>query len=172
MHLIRTSTPSMRFRAELYNFFGVRLLISLSGICTPDGFAPAAVRLLRSYKMSAEEFDPNRHLSGAHALAAGQAVDSLIPSKSRAEFSNYHREDITFSLITRRSLKIDLNCIGTEYTPATDEDQLNLATLRLAQVMNVAFGGHMSMDDRDALDKTWRCGMKHCQTDFSPILSP
>ncbi|RMZ31184.1 hypothetical protein D0859_04729 [Hortaea werneckii] len=132
------------------------------------GIALAAVCLLRSYEILAEDFDPNRHLSGAYALAAGQGLDLGTPSILRAGFFNYLREDITFSLITRQPLKLDSKRLDIEYDPVTDEDQLNVATLHLARIVNTAFGGWLTADNSNALQSRLEQWHDSLPTHFRP----
>ncbi|KAI7256278.1 hypothetical protein KC343_g3489 [Hortaea werneckii] len=154
IHLSRTKVPSLQARAETHHARCVQLLIELSGeqVKALGGIALAAVCLLRSYEILAEDFDPNRHLSGAYALAAGQGLNLSTPSILRAGFFNYLREDITFSLITRQPLKLDSKRLDIEYDPVTDEDQLNTATLHLARIVNTAFGGQLTADNSYVLE--------------------
>ncbi|RMZ10463.1 hypothetical protein D0860_03830 [Hortaea werneckii] len=154
IHLSRTKAPSLQARAERHHARCVQLLIELSGeqVKALGGIALASVCLLRSYEILAEDFDPNRHLSGAYALAASQGLDLSAPSILRAGFFNYLREDITFSLITRQPLKLDSKRLDIEYDPVTDEDQLNVATLHLARIVNTAFGGQLTADNSHVLE--------------------
>lgn len=148
IHLSRTTSPSLRLLhvAERHHSRCVDLLIGLSDehVRLSDGIALAAVCLLRSYEILAEETDPNRHLSGAYALAASQPVSFGMHGLARAGFFNYLREDITFSLMNRQPLKTDLSGVRTAYTAVTDEDNLNAAALHLAQIINTALGGKMT----------------------------
>ena len=141
IHLSRTNAPSMKSTAEKFHSRCVTLLLALNenDIEARDGTTLAAVCLLRSYEILAEDFDPNRHLSGAFALAANNARSLYEPSLSRAGFFNYLREDITFSLINRCPLKIDLSTIAIPTEARNDEDQLNVATLYLADTINRVF---------------------------------
>lgn len=140
-HLGRTRAPSVQRKAEEHHAECVKLLISLSdeSLRALDGIALAAVCLLRSHEILAEDLDPNRHLRGAYALAASPSLDPTAPSLFRAGFFNYLREDITFSLITRQPLKLGSSKLSIHYSAATDEDQLNLAALHLARIVNAAF---------------------------------
>lgn len=161
IHQSRTGVPSLQSKADQHHARCVQLLINLGDdeVRAPDGVALAAVCLLRSYEILAEDFDPNRHLSGAYALAASQHVDFSIPSLSRAGFFNYLREDITFSLMTRKPLKLDSERIDTFYPAVTDEDQLNVASLHLARIINVAFSNGLSQNEGEFLSEQlekWR----------------
>ncbi|TKA27069.1 hypothetical protein B0A50_05260 [Salinomyces thailandicus] len=155
IHLSRTTTPSLRTKAERHHTRCVQILITLTNdeVRALEGIALAAVCLLRSYEILAEELDPNRHLRGAYALAASQHIDFAAPSLARAGFFNYLREDITFSLITRQPLKLDSDSIASHYVAVTDEDQLNVVALHLARTVNVAFGGGLSVDGARAMDE-------------------
>lgn len=57
----------------------------------------------------------------------------------KAGFFNYLREDITFSLMNRRTLKIDLANMQIPDKAVDDEDQLNIAALYLAEAINFRF---------------------------------
>ncbi|KAK4574116.1 hypothetical protein LTR86_001877 [Recurvomyces mirabilis] len=143
VHLSKTGVATARTTAEQYHGQCVRILIGLAEreIATGNANTLAAICLLRSYEILAEDVDPSRHLSGAYALAGSQPIDLGRPSLLRAGFFNYLREDITYGLINRCALKLDLNNINaSSYGVATDEDQLNVVTLVLADIINYAFG--------------------------------
>lgn len=120
----------------------MKLLICLSDedIRSDEGYYLAAVCTLRSYEILAEDFDPNRHLSGAFALSAASSIAMDRPSLRKGGFFNYLREDITFSLMNRRVLKIDLTAMRVPETGLDDEDQLNIGALYLAEAINFKFG--------------------------------
>lgn len=135
-----------RATAERYHTASVQHLLQLQpgDVAITDGVALAAVCLLRSYEILAEgasgRADPNRHLTGAYALADAQTVPSFgVPSLRRAGFFNYLREDITYGLMQRCPLKIENTKLCEVYRPMTDEDQLNCVTLVLAEVLNCCF---------------------------------
>lgn len=138
----------MRGTAEFYHSSCVEHLLSLNetSVQSRGDVTLAAVCLLRSYEILAEDFDPNRHLSGAHAIASCQDLDLQTSSLYRAGFFNFLREDITFALVNQCPLKIDSEKLKGTYTPLTDEDQLNVVTLILGQAINASFG-----DDRPTL---------------------
>ncbi len=146
VHERRTSkSPAAAAIAHTFHEDCVKRLIDLDPT-HPDydsGHALAAVCLLRSYELLAENSDPNRHLSGAHALASSCSVDMRHSSLMRAGFYNYLREDITYSLINRCLLKLDRRSITSPQLPslgaADDEEQLNIASVFLAQVINEVF---------------------------------
>ena len=141
IHLSKTTTTSRRGIAERHHEKCVRLLIGLQekDVEAEDGITLAAVCLLRSYEILGEEFDPNRHLSGAFALAMNRSHNLHQPSLARAGFFNFMREDITYSLINRCPLKIDME--GMDVFEANDDEyQLNVATLHLAKAINQTFG--------------------------------
>ena len=146
IHLSRTRVSSAASTAEHFHSHCVRLLIALKeddGLIG-EGIALSAICLLRSYEILAEDFDPNRHLSGASALAAFSSLHAEKTSLMRAGFFNYLREDITFSLMNRCPLKIDLGIITIPSTATNDEDHLNIATLHLAGAINIVFGQNTS----------------------------
>ncbi|KAF2173399.1 hypothetical protein M409DRAFT_15683 [Zasmidium cellare ATCC 36951] len=137
-----TAVGSMRTTAEFYHSSCVEHLLSLddTAVQSEGDVTLAAVCLLRSYEILAEDFDPNRHLSGAHAIASGQSLDLRSASLHRAAFFNFLREDITFALMNKCPLKIDPEKLKGEYTSVSDEDQLNIVTLILGQSINACFG--------------------------------
>ena len=172
VHLSCTGKPSIRSTAERHHTDCVRLLIDLNqdDVYPEDGIILASVCLLRSYEILAEDFDPNRHLSGAYALATGGSPDIGKPSLWRAGFFNYLREDITFSLINRCPLKIDLSSIAIPDVAVDDEDQLNVAALYLASAINLVFDGDGS--GTYTISKTqgfwrWRASLP---TQFTPYI--
>ena len=150
VHCSRTGIAGLRPIAEQYHALCVELIIALDDVAIQSdrGTALAAVCLLRSYEILAEDSDPNRHLAGAYALAAGRSVTGACPSLVSAGFFNYLREDITFSLINRTPLKLDTTVYATHDLAAeqtahtngsTAENYLNLVTLILADTINLAF---------------------------------
>lgn len=162
----------MRKAAEDYHGRCVKLLIDLkeTEIRSEDGTALAAVCLLRSYEILAEETDPNRHLSGAYALASSQSVDFGTPTLLRAGFFNFLREDITFSLMRQTPLKMDLTGIDTStYVPRSDEDQLNIVTLLLAGVINEAFSASPIPERLATLETQLRAWQASLPKDFEPF---
>lgn len=143
IHKSRTGTASAKSTAEHFHGHCVRLLIGLNAESrdASDGAALAAVCLLRSYEILAENSDPNRHLVGAYALAAAQPLNLAESSMARAGFFNYLREDITYSLIHRLPLKLDLRDVDEDsYVVTNDEDQLNVASILLGKVINSTWG--------------------------------
>ena len=159
IHLSRTTTPSMRSTAEKFHEQCVSILIKLSDHDVENdlGATLASVCLLRSYEILGEELDPNRHLSGAFALAANNLPNQHESSFARAGFFNYLREDITFSLIHRCPLKIDVSHLTSPSEVQSDEDQLNAATLFLARAINYVFGNADSGDSNAELERDlWR----------------
>lgn len=140
IHLSKTTSPHLVQEAETHHEKCVKLLIQLKqqDIEAENGITLAAVCLLRSYEILGEEFDPNRHLSGAFALAINRSHNLREISLARAGFFNFMREDITFSLINRCLLKLDIKDIDVPEA-SSDEDQLNVATLYLAKVINHVF---------------------------------
>ncbi|KAK4497754.1 hypothetical protein PRZ48_010407 [Zasmidium cellare] len=142
IHFSCIANVSMRTTAEAYHSSCVEHLLSLdeTAVRSEGDVTLAAVCLLRSYEILAEDFDPNRHLSGAHAIASGQSLDLQSPSLCRAAFFNFLREDITFALMNNCPLKIDPEKLRGSYTPVSDEDQLNIVTLILGQAINASFG--------------------------------
>ena len=140
IHLSKTTSPHLLREAEIRHEKCVKLLIHLKqqDIEADDGVTLAAVCLLRSYEILGEDFDPNRHLSGAFALAVNRSHSLREISLARAGFFNFMREDITFSLINRCPLKLDMMDIAVA-DARCDEDQLNVATLYLAKAINHAF---------------------------------
>lgn len=149
IHRSCTGATSFRATAERYHSICIEHLINLDESATPSskGVALAAVCLLRSYEIPAEDFDPNRHLQGAYALSEGSRIEFQLPSLLRAGFFNYLREDITYALINRCTLKIDPSRLRQAYEPATDEDQLNVFTLLLGRTINAAFGRDRTLED-------------------------
>jgi hypothetical protein len=142
IHLSKTTTASLRPIADGHHEKCVKFLINLKedDVEAEDGITLAAVCLLRSYEILGEEFDPNRHLSGAFALAMNRSHNLHQPSLARAGFFNFMREDITYSLINRCPLKIDVDDMDI-FEANNDEDQLNVATLHLAMAINQTFEG-------------------------------
>jgi hypothetical protein len=141
----KTRAPSAAMIAGRFHDNCVKRLIDLDPKHPSymTGHALAAVCLLRSYELIAEDSDPNRHLSGAYALATNNKVNMSESSLFKAGFFNYLREDITYSLMNRCPLKIDLGTITipcTAESAVDDEDQLNIASLFLADAINVTFG--------------------------------
>lgn len=160
IHLSGTKAPSMRTIAEKYHSDCISQLISLNerDVLSEEGCVLAAVCLLRSYEILAEDFDPNRHLNGAYALAATGSLARDMPSLRRAGFFNYLREDITFSLMNTCKLKIDLNDVSIPDQEMSDEDTLNIATIHLGNTINLMFQPDPSQRDaKRALDclETW-----------------
>ena len=158
IHVSCTTKPSAGRVAERYHGHCVRLLISLQDDDTrlEDGIVLASVCLLRSYEILAEDFDPNRHLSGAYALAAGGNLPAGKTWLWRAAFFNYLREDITFSLINRCPLKMDLDNVVVPMRGADDEDQLNVAALHLANAINTVFvNGRSSRMKASDAERFW-----------------
>ena len=160
IHLGKTTIASLRAVAEKHHEKCVKLLIGLKedDVEAEDGITLAAVCLLRSYEILGEEFDPNRHLSGAFALAMNRSHDLHQPSLARAGFFNFMREDVTYSLINRCPLKVDVENMDI-FGASDDEDRLNVATLYLAKAINVTFGGTTTNAATTMLEsfETW-CG--------------
>lgn len=151
IHSNCTANASTRSTAEVYHSSCVEHLLSLNETAVQsEGDATlAAVCLLRSYEILAEDFDPNRHLSGAYAIASGQNLDLQSASLRRAAFFNFLREDITYALMNHCALKIDPEKLEGAFDPVTDEDQLNIVTLILGQAINTIFGEANSAVPRD-----------------------
>lgn len=150
IHISLTSVATVRTAANFYHSRCIKLLIALSEaeVQAADGVPLAAACLLRSYEILAEDADPNRHLSGAYALAANVPIAVSERCLLRAGFFNYLREDITFSLMNRQPLKIDTSSIPTVYDAVEDEDHLNVISLHLARIINEAFATAWTDSDR------------------------
>lgn len=142
IHLSRTTRSNLKLTADIFHSRCVHLLISLTEeeVKSSGGVALAAVCLLRSYEILAEESDPNRHLSGAYALATSSPLEFAAPSLMRSALFNYLREDITYSLKVRQPLKMDLKSYRSSYIATSDDDELNIVTLILADTINTCFG--------------------------------
>ena len=160
IHLSTTTTQSLKQTGERYHSGCVESLIGLKDDAYfEDGTALAAVCLLRSYEILAEEFDPIRHLSGAYALSTGSMPSMITPSLLRARFFNYLCEYITCSLINRCALQTDLGGIPIPDRALNDEDQLNVATLHLASAINRILGDGNTVEPRTEGDdrfSKWR----------------
>jgi hypothetical protein len=162
IHVSRTTMHIAKARAiaDQHHSRCVELLLTVqeNDVRSTTGVALAAVCLLRSYEILAEDIDPNRHLSGAYASSSANGP-ALMTSRPllRAGFFNYLREDITYSLINRQPLKMDLSVIGMNYVATTDEEQLNAITLLLARICNVCFAQQIAPDLSDLADalKVW-----------------
>ncbi|KIW93781.1 uncharacterized protein Z519_05096 [Cladophialophora bantiana CBS 173.52] len=139
MHKSRTCHAVPKLLAERHHAHCLRLLIGIteSAPAIKDGTALAATCLLRSYEILAEEEDPNRHLFGAFSLIP--PLSCVLPEEPllRAGVWNYLREDITFSLINRCPLKIEVGAL--DIVLRRDDDYANQITLLLARVINAAF---------------------------------
>lgn len=177
--------------ATHYHESCIKRLINLDQFSGGDGSALAAVCLLRSYELLAEENDPNRHLSGAYALAAVGVPDFRQASLLKAGFfvgrsqyryrrflyskltcvvQNYLREDITYSLIHQCSLKIDTSSINIPGTALNDEDELNIASLYLAQTINMTFSEeHSHQEDIEDRFLAWKTSLP---VQFAPYFDP
>jgi len=150
----------MRTVAEQYHDHCVKLLINLRGENQPRGADLAAVCLLRSYEILAEEVDPNRHLSGAYALVVDQPLGFQPPKLLVTGVFNYLREDITFSLMNRCSLKMsqDLDTLRSKLEFIEGHGQLNSITLLLGRAINGMFCDNVDDDMRRQLESeigTW-----------------
>ncbi|KAH8900013.1 hypothetical protein GQ53DRAFT_790522 [Thozetella sp. PMI_491] len=163
IHIANTTAPTTRAAAEFYHGCCIRLLIGLedSDLVNIGGTALATTCLLRSYEILAEEEDPNRHLQGAYSLASQQKLllNRLHDGLVARGFWNYLREDITFSLYTQSSLKMDLDTVPalTEFT--TDQCYLNSISLILGRIVNATFG--MTITEQKWIDlfnqvQAWR----------------
>jgi hypothetical protein len=168
IHLSRTHASSTLKIAERFHDNCIKRLIGLDSqdASYMDGTALAAVCLLRSYELLAEDSDPNRHLYGAYALAGRSKLDIQEASLMNACFFNYLREDITYSLIHRCPLKISLADIVQPSSARDDEDELNRASLFLADAVNTVFG-RSECDDSRAIDgfQRWKSSLP---TQFTP----
>lgn len=149
----------------------VQLLLGLrtDDIRSDDGHHLAAVCTLRSYEILAEDFDPNRHLSGAYAFSSATSLTMETPSLWKAGFFNYLREDITFSLMNRRTLKIDLTEMRVPSTALDDEDQLNIAALYLAEAINMILNLDGSHEMQVALCQRFQQWYKALPDQFNPF---
>lgn len=182
IHRSKTHAPALSKVAERFHENCVKRLIDLDEISGADGNALAAVCLLRSYELLAEDRDPNRHLSGAYALAAVGIPDFREASLLKAGFfvshsssaaggchwtcsriskadllKNYLREDITYALIHRCQLKIDTQDIAVPTSALNDEDQLNIASLHLADTINKTFSAKIMQDQTQSVRfSTWK----------------
>ncbi|OAL34976.1 hypothetical protein AYO20_05691 [Fonsecaea nubica] len=141
IHKSRTSHDVPKSLPEKHHAHCLRLLIGLTETAPAikDGTALAATCLLRSFEILAEEEDPNRHLFGAFSLIP--SLSSNLPEEPllRAGLWNYLREDITFSLINRCPLKIEVGAIDIELH--RNDDYANQITILLARVINAVFAG-------------------------------
>lgn len=95
----------------------------------------------------------------------------------KAGFFNYLREDITFGLMNRRALKIDLANTHIPDTALDDEDQLNIGALYLAEAVNLRFQEMYSQQATQQLEQRferWRSSLPDQFTPFhdSSIESP
>ena len=170
IHLSRTTVPSLRPTAEKFHAQCVKLLIAMENddVYGEDGITLAAVCLLRSYEILGGKFDPNRHLSGAFALAASGTLSMHEHCLSRAGFFNYLREDITFSLTNRCPLKIDLGSIAIPASGLDDEDKLNVATLFLANAINRIFGDKRSKSSEMQMQQEFSRWRTSLPAQFTP----
>ncbi|KAF7187094.1 hypothetical protein HII31_11571 [Pseudocercospora fuligena] len=146
IHISCTGAAAQRRVAERYHSSCIAHLITLEGELPGDERANtlAAVCLLRSYEILAEQYDPNRHLYGAYALASSPSIDFSTPSLNRACFFNYLREDITYSLMFSCCLKIEPETLLREHTASTDQDYLNQISLLLGRTINEVFSDEAS----------------------------
>ena len=169
IHLSKTKAASFRSIAETYHEKCIQLLIGLSedDVAAEDGITLAAVCLLRSYEILGEDFDPNRHLSGAFALAVIRSHSLQQVSLARAGFFNFMREDITYSLINRCPLKIDVESLRF-FEATDDEDQLNKATLFLGKAINQAFGTSTSGGGAEAILEDFNKWIRGLPVQFTP----
>ena len=145
------------------------LRLSSEDIQHDRGFHLAAVCTLRSYEILAEDFDPNRHLSGAYAFSAAPSPAMDRPSLWRAGFFNYLREDITFSLMNRTALKIDLTDMEIPDSAFDDEDQLNVAALHLAEAVNLRFGEECKTHLCEKVSDRFRRWSESLPSQFTPF---
>ena len=173
MHLSKTTSPHLLQTAETHHEKCVKFLIELKLENTEaeDGITLAAVCLLRSYEILGEEFDPNRHLSGAFALTINRSHSLREISLARAGFFNFMREDITFSLINRCPLKLDMKDIAVPHA-SRDEDQLNVATLYLAKVINHLFTAGNAADSVPPSHESYGEWQSSLPTRFTPYFEP
>ncbi|KAH8659964.1 hypothetical protein BX600DRAFT_52670 [Xylariales sp. PMI_506] len=150
MHIAQTSgKTTSRGAAEIYHGHCVRLLICLepTSPLLKNGVALAAACLLRSYEILNGVEDPQTHLRGVYSLVSHPGVFTGDPStKSLLEacFWNYLREDITFSLFESCPLKIDLGSIFFPGSVWTEGNHLNSVSIILGQIINAAFGNHLT----------------------------
>lgn len=154
-----------------YHEHCIQLLLQLcpEDVRLDDGYHLAAVCTLRSYEILAEDFDPNRHLSGAYALSAASSLTMDTPNLWKAGFFNYLREDITFSLMNCRVLKIDLNNMAVPESALDDEDQLNFAALYLAEAINLGFSHAPSKRMQSGLSDRFEKWQHSLPERFSPF---
>ncbi|OQV08298.1 Fungal specific transcription factor domain-containing protein [Cladophialophora immunda] len=153
IHKSRTCHAVPKSLAERHHAHCLRLLIGITETSPEikDGTALAATCLLRSYEILAEEEDPNRHLFGAFSLIPSLSCSLPDEPLLRAGLWNYLREDITFSLINRCPLKIEVGAIDIEL--CRDDDYANQITILLARVINAAFadGSELLVDLQSAI---------------------
>ncbi|KAH0839275.1 C6 transcription factor [Fonsecaea pedrosoi] len=141
IHKSRTSHDVPKSLPEKHHAHCLRLLIGLTETAPAikDGTALATTCLLRSFEILAEEEDPNRHLFGAFSLIPSLSCSLPEEPLLRAGLWNYLREDITFSLINRCPLKIEVGAIDIELH--RDDNYANQITILLARVINAVFAG-------------------------------
>lgn len=124
---------------------------------------------MRSYEILAEDFDPNRHLSGAYAMSAAASPEMDRPNLWKAGFFNYLREDITFSLMNCKALKIDLTNTQVPDAALDDEDQLNTAALYAAEAVNLRFGPLQSQGTTEVLEERFERWRSTLPDQFRPF---
>jgi hypothetical protein len=117
----------------------LNLLIALSeeDQAIRDGTALASTCLLRSYEILAEDEDPNRHLFGASTLVPPMPLLSSHDLLASG-YWNYLREDITYSLIHKCPLKIQIEQVFVQ--AYADDEAANAITLLLGRTVNAFFG--------------------------------
>ncbi|KAJ5120469.1 uncharacterized protein N7515_009857 [Penicillium bovifimosum] len=123
--------------AEFYHYDSVRRLISLTGNIDsiPLGETLAAICLLRSYEIIAQNVSSQSHLHGCYSLLASRQID-LTTDLLSAGYWNYLREDITVALIEQRGLMISLSDQNAPPEPTEDADFANYITFLLGKIIN------------------------------------
>ncbi|CAG8902806.1 unnamed protein product [Penicillium egyptiacum] len=123
--------------AESYHYDSVRRLISITknidGI--PLGGTLAAICLLRSYEIIAQNVSSQSHLQGCYSLLASRQIH-LTADLLSAGYWNYLREDITVALIEQRGLMITLSNQNAPPEPIEDADFANYVTFLLGKIIN------------------------------------
>ncbi|KAL2871727.1 Zn(II)2Cys6 transcription factor [Aspergillus lucknowensis] len=158
--------------AEFYHFDSVRRLISLTHNVDelPIGETLAAICLLRSYEIIAQNVSSQNHLQGCYSLLASRHI-RLTTDLLSAGFWNYLREDITVSLIEQRGLMIALSDQHLPPEPAGDADFANSITFLLGKVINRCFS-----IESPALDhfewETIKADLDHWKASLPPSFGP
>lgn len=142
---------SSRSTAETYYRMCLRCLIGLlpDDESVQDGTALVATCLLRSYEILSEVDDPNRHLFGASTLLPSRTPALYDCSLLASGFWNYLREDITYSLIHKCPLKVNIGRSADGVITANNV--ANAMALLTARAINLYFGHEQNQLDFQAL---------------------